>query len=121
MPDLTIRNLPQATIDALSAHAERAGTSREAWLRQELARLVEQPVTPRLYALKALGPDLACAIIRRHNNLPSIADVTGGHWTASQRNVVQEAAELVVRNQPGDRERAIAMLLSVFEQVFEVA
>lgn len=121
MPDLTIRNLPQATIDALSAHAERAGTSREAWLRQELARLVEQPLTPRFYALKALGPEGACAIIRRHDNQPNIADVTGNRWTAAQNEVVQQAVSLVVRNKPGDRERAIAALLTVFEQVFEVA
>lgn len=121
MPDLIIRNLPQSTIDSLSSLAARAGLSREAWLRRELARLSEQPLHLQAYALKAIGPLDSQIILRRHSN--GYIDLSSPESPALndyQAHAVAAAEELLRRNQAGDRERATAALLDAFEAVYEI-
>jgi plasmid stability protein len=121
MPDLIIRNLPQSTIDSLSSLAARAGLSREAWLRRELARLSEQPLHLQAYALKAIDPSHNQVTLRRHSN--GCIDLSPAELpplTEQQNHAVATAEALLHRNQTGDRERATAALLDAFESVYEI-
>lgn len=61
---LTIRNVPAAVRDELSARASRQGKSMQEYLRQELVRLASRPtldeVTDRIRERKSIsGTELA--------------------------------------------------------------
>lgn len=123
MPELLIREIPEPLLRALDARAADAGQSRAAWLRDQLARLAKTETAPgvrKRYRLVCSGPGAAAATIRR------VADGErsyGGFSDCSdeQATAVRRARLLVEQNQLGDRERAIAELSAVFDEVLEGA
>lgn len=121
MPDLLIRDVPEATMLRLDGQAEAAGQSRLQWLRARLEELAEQAVTPVVrerYRLVCSGHGTAAATLRRYGD----GEPSGGGMadcSEAQAAAVRRARLLVEQNGPGDRERAIAALAAVFDEVLE--
>lgn len=116
MPSITIRNLSDEAIAALDAHAYANKQSRESWVRGLIEGLIGQPIVKLRYQIKAVSPEATVVLDR--GNQPG-TDSTGT-LSKQQQAAQQEASVLVMRNLPGDRERAIAVLQGAFEHVFEI-
>jgi plasmid stability protein len=113
---VSVRGLRDGFLADVDVRAGAEGLSREAWLREKLEALVQGPVVRRRYKLRAYGEgDTYCQVNREWDI------VTEGAKNCSQEQFAafKRAAELVRRNEPGDRERAISLLQAVFDEVFE--
>lgn len=116
---LIVRNLPDGTIALIKERAASAGQSQEEWLRQQIATALATPTVRVVYGLKAIGPDGARATIKR--GYEGLIGQGAENMSPAQSDAYRDAKLLVERNAPGDRERAIGLLSSVFEDVFEVS
>lgn len=119
MPDILIRNISDGVAAALQAHAAATGQTQQQYLSALLEGLAQQPIVRARYALKAIGPDGTHATLCRGMN--GLEGQGATNMSQAQANAYRQAKLLVERNAPGDRERAIGLLASVFEDVFEVA
>ena len=119
MPDILIRNVSDAAAAAIQSHAAAANQSQQQYLGALLERLVGHPIVTACYAYRAIDPGKA--IVRRVSDHPNGTTTTGENWTQEQADVLARVKLLVIRNQPGDREAAVALLQSVFELVVSVA
>ena len=117
MADISIRNVPDAIYAALKEQASLEGKGLETWLREQLTVFVSKPVIKRHYKLRATSEDGAlAAIIRRDETV----HLSTSHCSHQQQQICEKAVDYVKRNEPGDREQAIALLRSAFEEVFEM-
>jgi plasmid stability protein len=117
MADISIRNVPDSIYAALKEQASLEGKGLETWLRDQLTILVSKPVIKRHYKLRATNEDGAiAAIIRRDETV----HLSTAHCSNQQQQICEQAVDFVKRNEPGDREQAIALLRSAFEEVFEL-
>lgn len=116
MPTFTIRDLSEATAETIRSQAASQGLSTEAYVRQVLDAQAAQPVVKTAYKLRAYG-DEASAVLGRDRS--GINARGAKNCTQEQMDAYKRAADLVGRNQAGDREAAIGVLRSVFEEVFE--
>ena len=119
MPTIVIRDVPASVISSLEARAAAAGMSREAWLRTELEHLSLSPRVMPTYTIWAQGPGEAFAVIRRLEDSPEGVIPSSVALTDLQEQAWVAAAHLVRRNRPGDRERAIGLLVPAFAEVSE--
>jgi plasmid stability protein len=119
MADISIRNVPDSIYAALKEQASREGKGLETWLRDQLTVLVSKPVIKRDYKLRATSEDGAMATIIRRGDDRAV-HVSTVHCSTQQQQICEKAVVFVKRNEPGDREQAIALLRSVFEEVFEL-
>lgn len=120
MPDKLIRNVSDELDNAIKAAASDAGMNEGDWMIARLAEAAGQIApAPRQYRLTALGPGSTKATIIRHS-----ANAIGGgarDMSQAQADAYQRAKLLVGRNEPGDKDRAIELLTTVFAEVFEGA
>jgi plasmid stability protein len=117
MADISIRNVPDAIYAALKERASLEGKGLETWLREQLTVFVSKPVIKRHYKLRATSEEGALAAIIRRDEQTVL---TTAHCSPQQQQICEQAVDLVKRNEPGDREEAIALLRSAFEEVFEL-
>lgn len=120
---ILVRGLPDAVISAIDAQANAVGISREEWCRRALAAASEAPVMRHEYGIRASSQpdaqgDFALARIVRFVTGDVERSMSGVN--ERQREAVATAAALMAVNAPGDRERAITILSSVFQDVLEV-
>lgn len=119
MPDILIRNVSEAAAAAIQSHAAAAGQSQQQYLTALLERLAGEPIVKSRYAYRAIGPGKA--LVRRASDHPSGTVTTGEGWSQEQADALARVKVLIIRNESGDREAAVALLQSVFELVVEVA
>lgn len=114
--------LPDDVASALSIKARGAGKDRKNYIQDTLISIAASSVVER-YALHFSTTDNSGVTgqIRRFNN-----DLNGTHTTfigartIEQTNAINEASNLVRRNEPGDREEAIHVLKTHFNNVYEM-
>jgi hypothetical protein len=119
MPTIVIRDVPKSVVAGLEVRAAAAGMSREAWLRTELEHLSLSPRVLPTYTIWAQGPGDAFALIRRLEDSPEGVIPAGVALSELQQKTWEVATDLVRRNRPGDRERAIGALVPAFAEVGE--
>jgi hypothetical protein len=121
MPNLNVTDLPEETMAGLTANAYAAGyADRLSYVRELLKKDAQSPVVNERYAYRFYGPGEAKGTIRR---LSDHVNGIGGGWdncSMLQIQAVQRAKDLMRRNGPGEREKAVAMLQSVFDEVVEI-
>jgi antitoxin FitA-like protein len=127
MAVVMVRDVPDHITHALDARARQDGVSREAWLRARFVELVSKArVRPAyaIYFMQSRAPRLSGRISFRNGSTDGsclIGDVAGRTTpTAEEFGAFERAKELVRRNEVGDRERAIATLMEVFDTVLEI-
>lgn len=118
MPDILIRNVSEEVAAGIQKAATASDQSQQQYLLSLLERLAEQPVK-LAYGLKAFGPDGATMTVSRWRE--GLSGQGGKNLSQAQADAYKRVVLLVERNEPGDRESAIGLLRSVFEDVFEVA
>lgn len=119
MATFTIRDVSEAAAQSLKERAAAAGKNTEAYVRDMIERLAQEPLVKTSYSLRALGPDEARATIRRSPT--GLTGLGAANMNQAQADAYKRAKLVVERNEPGDRERAIGLLSAVFEEVFEGA
>lgn len=118
MASMLVRWPDDAPLAAIQEAARARGLSAEEFARQVLAAAVSAPIVRAAYTLRAVGPDEAHAHIRRDDG--GIIGRGAANMSQAQANAYKMAINLVGRNAPGDRERAVSALQAQFEDVFEV-
>jgi hypothetical protein len=120
---ITIRQLPEMAVEAMTAHAEALGMSREEWCRRQLLAAATQPLdaTPVIeeYGIVAVSSrqDYAKVTFRRYVTVEADRNLTP--LSDEQRRIADQVVALLIANRPGDRERAISLLKTVFDEVIE--
>lgn len=115
---LVVRDLSDELLSALAEKAARAGISREALVRQIIALEVRRAEVMASYQLRfseVTQLHESVGYIIRHAN--GTINKVAFNPTISQSQAFNEALLLVTRNDPGDRERAIARLAGVYPEV----
>jgi hypothetical protein len=123
MAQFHIRDFPDNLVEGVDEMARAAGKSRETWLRDLVISATAEPLIKkrygyRFYDTKSLGH----GIIRRLGGEPCIISNADGEGSmnSAQMNAYKQATLLIQRNLPGDREEAIHLLKSQFDNVFEI-
>jgi len=111
MAQKIIRDIPDEIMPALEARAAAAGQNTEAWIRDLLIQAVASPFVKERYALHfSTDTGLAGGMLRR---LPDKVEEVGFYGLSIDgRQVIDEAKKLLRRNNPGDREKAIHLLIT---------
>lgn len=120
MANLNVTDLSDEVMQALTAKAYAAGfPDRLAYVRSVLGKAAQEPLIAERYAYRVYG-EQGKGVIRRQGNHPN--DIGGGASNFSEEEFAayKRAEDLMRRNAPGDREKAVAMLQSVFEDVIEI-
>ncbi len=121
MATLTIRGLSDETLQALTQQAANANTNRESWVRELLDQFAQLPVVRESYELRFYQKDIlhetVGRLVRDANGDTRDSNVVNP--TLAQLEAYRKARDLVRRNLPGDREKAIAYLSREFDTVFE--
>lgn len=117
MPQMSLR-LDTEQYASIQAAAQNAGKSMEGWARDLLVEAARGPVVRERYGYGAMGPGKAQ--VKRHSSHPNGTVTTGEGWTQEVADAMQRVKALVMRNEPGDRESAVALLKQHFEIVVEV-
>ncbi len=121
---LIVRDVPDRVVDLLDARARAAGTSREAWLREQLVAIAGEADVHMDYAIHFLkrGPSSASGTVVRHEGSTQGSCLVGNYGRIPEDafQAYGKALTLAERNAPGDREQAIAILMGVFDEVYEV-
>jgi plasmid stability protein len=119
MPSFTIRDVSDASAQALRERAAAAGKSTEAYIREWIEMQAQQAVIKVRYTLKATDESGARAHIRR--DFDGVIGRGADNCNQEQYNAYKQAIDLVSRNEAGDREKAIGLLSVQFSDVFETA
>jgi hypothetical protein len=117
MPDKLIRGFSQEEADELEARAAASGNSFQEWGKRVLLQAVKAP--EERYAFKGYGPDGAYIFIRRMSNHLNGVGGSARNLNSNQMDVYKMAQDLIRRNSPGDRERAMGELQKVDFELFD--
>lgn len=117
MAQMSIR-LDAEQYASIQAAAQNSGKAMEAWARDLLIAAAQEPVVRERYGYRGIGPGVVN--IKRVSSHPNGTVATGAGWTQEVVDAVKRAEMLVRRNEPGDRESAVALLKEHFEIVVEV-
>ncbi len=117
MAQMSIR-LDAEQYASIQAAAQNSGKSMEGWARDLLIAAAQAPVVRERYGYGAMGPGRAQ--VRRYSNAPGATVTTGEGWSQETAEAMRRIKALVQRNEPGDRESAVALLKDHFEIVVEV-
>lgn len=120
MAQKIIRNIPDDVMAAIEQKAQAAGVSSEEWIRGLLVREASTPIVRERYAYRVYAKSGARGKITRHSDHPNGTSATYENFNEDEAKVLSRAADLMRRNDPGDREKAVALLQSAFEEVMEV-
>ena len=119
MPAFTIRDVSEAAAQAVRERAAAAGKSTEAYIRDWIERQAKEPIVKERYTLKATAENGARAHLRRE--VDGLIGRGANNCSEEQFAAYRTAQQLVERNGPGDREKAITALSGEFDDVFETA
>ena len=121
MPDLLLKDFSRGDLDRLTQVAQAAGLDRMNWAKQVLLEAASAPLVHKRYAYRGFAAaNGARLIIRRLGEAP---DAVGGDLVqadSAQRQADQQARDLIRRNAPGDRERALHLLHEAGFELFEI-
>ena len=117
MPQMSIR-LDAEQYASIQAAAQNSGKAMEAWARDLLIAAAHAPVVRERYAYRGIGPGVVN--LKRVSNALGCTVATGQGWDQETADAVKRVELLVRRNEPGDRESAVALLKAHFEIVVEV-
>lgn len=117
MAQMSIR-LDDEQYASIQAAAQNSGKAMEKWARDLLVAAAQAPVVRERYGYRGMGPGLVN--LKRVSNNPGGTVATGNGWTQDVADAIKRAEMLVQRNEPGDRESAVALLKEHFEIVVEV-
>lgn len=120
MPDMSIRGFSQEDYAALKGQASVAGKGLETWAREILLATLKAPVVKERYAYRVFSKNGGYGKITRQSDAPNETSDTCRGFSEEEAKVLSRAADLMRRNEPGDREKAVALLQSAFEEVMEV-
>jgi len=120
MSDLLIRDVSEATLAALSEKAKFDGMDRQTWVRAQLDRIAASPAVKECYAYRVYSMSGSRGTIKRHSNHPNGTSATFANFSQEEADIIHKAEDLIRRNGPGDREKAVALLQGMFEEVMEV-
>lgn len=120
MPDMSIRGFSQEDYDALKAQASIAGKGLETWARETLLSTLKAPVIKKRYAYRVYSASGARGKITRYDDGPNSTSATFSNFNQQEADIIKRAEDLIRRNEVGDREKAIALLQTLFEEVMEV-
>ncbi len=121
MAQKLIRDIPDEIMAAIEQKARSNGQNAEAYIRDLLVKLAAEPIITERYAIRFYADDApAKGSIRRFSD--GANGVGGGcsDLSEDQFGAYKKAQDLVRRNSLGDREEAIFLLKSHFNNVFEV-
>jgi hypothetical protein len=118
MAQFHIRDFPDELVEKVDALAAAAGQRRETWLRELVINATKQPVVKKEYSIRVYGAE-GKGIIRRYGDGPNNVGGGGSNFSQDETLAYNKAKDYVSRNGLGDREKAIAILQEVFEEVFE--
>lgn len=117
--DILIRNVPEEVDAALRVHAKAAGMDRMEYILAQWQKLLEQPVVTERYGYRVYGKQ-GRGLVKRHSDHPNGTSATFADFDQEEVSSIKMAEDLIRRNQPGDREKAVAKLQETFSEVFEV-
>lgn len=120
MSDLLIRDIPDDIMAALSQKASAAGKDRMNFIRDLLVKVAAEPIITERYAYRVYSESGSKGIIKRYSNHPNGTTHVYQSFSEAEAQVMDKAADLIRRNGPGDREKAVAMLQGTFEEVMEI-
>lgn len=112
-----IREIPDDVAAKVDALASAADQSREGWLRELVINATKQPVVRKRYTIKVYGAS-GKGLIRRYDDGPNNVGGGANNFSDEEFDAYERAKDLVSRNNPGDKEKAIGILQRVFEDVF---
>jgi len=116
--DILVRDIPPEVDAALKAHAEAAHMSRNEYILAQWRKLIEQPIITTRYGYRVYGK-AGRGIIKRYSDDPRGTSATCVDFDAAEADALKQAEDLIRRNQPGNREEAVAILHEAFREVFE--
>lgn len=119
--DILVRNVPEDVVSALNAHAQAAGLDRLTWILQEWGKLASQPIIKERYAYRVYSAGGKKGKITRHSDHLNGTGSVFSQFNQEEADIIHRAEDLMRRNGPGDRERAVALLQGTFEEVVEVS
>lgn len=122
MPDILIRDIPEAVAKKLTARAALDGAKdRQVWLREQIIKLATEPEIKERYAYRVFGMT-GRGNIKRYSDDINGTSATCSAFTRAEREVFDRAEALMRRNALGDREKALHLLYEKFgeDNVFEV-
>ncbi len=115
MPDILIRKVEQGVYDVLKAKAQASKEGAlEPWLKEQLAILAQGPVIKERYTIRISG----IGQIRRFSD--QLTSTTYKSVSQDEAGILARAENMVRRNEPNDREDALDLLRSHFDDVYEV-
>ena len=103
---------------SIQAAAQNSGKAMEAWARDLLIAAAQAPVVRERYGYGAMGAGRAQ--VKRYSSQPGGTVTTGDGWSQEVADAMKRVKALVIRNEAGDRESAVALLKEHFELVVEV-
>ena len=120
MPDMHIQGIPEDVVLSLRELATSAGVPENIWIRDYVITSLRalSPTPKQAYVLRSKGKQGSYGIIWRRYNEPCL-QTKGTFVDPHQEEAFAKAEELVRRNGIGDRELAIKVLQTAFEQVTE--
>jgi hypothetical protein len=121
MAQKLIRDIPDHVMAAIEQKAAASPhKNSEAYIRDLIIRDASGPIVREEYTIRAYNDeDGDRAFIRRAKNLPGLVQMTHSMLPEDVAKDIQKARDYVYRNQPGDREKAMRLLMAHFENVFE--
>lgn len=116
--DLLVRKMPKASLEMLSQKANAVNQDRQEFVRE---LLVKASVIPERYAYRVIG-QVGKGGIRRYSDHVNGTTSTFGSFNQDEADAMHRAENFIRRNQPGDREKAVNLLVAQFgeDNVFEV-
>jgi plasmid stability protein len=120
MPTFTVRDVSDSAAQAIRERAAAAGKSTEAYIREWIEQQALAPVVKPRYTVRAYDDGDGAARCHLRREVDGLIGRGAADCSEAQFKAYKAAADLVARNAPGDRERAIGLLAAVFDTVVEV-
>jgi hypothetical protein len=121
MPDIHIQDIPEDVLLSLRNLATSAGVPENIWLRDYVITSLRalSPTPIQSYIIRCKGKQGSCGTIGRQHRKPFIYHSMGRFVHPRQGEAFDKATKLIERNGIGDRELAIKILQTAFEEVTE--
>ncbi|GCE10026.1 hypothetical protein [Dictyobacter aurantiacus] len=120
MPDLWIADIPEDVFGSLQTLARSAKVAEDVWMREYIIASLRVicPIPQESYVLHCKGKQGSSGMISRRYKEP-VLQTKATLVSPRQEEAFEKAAELVRRNKIGDRELAIQMFQTAFDEVIE--
>lgn len=119
MATFTVRDVPPEIAQRIRDQADALEISTEEYIRQLLQVAASQVAAKPAYMLRAYDLNNEGASVHIKRDRDGITGRGATNCSEAQFSAYKTAIDLVKRNKPGDRERAIVILRSMFQEVFD--